>query len=257
MTSRVLLLGSGIGYSASPAIQNAAFRAAGLAIRYGLCDVGAADLARAVRLLRDESVIGANVTTPHKVTVLELVDEVDPSAARIEAANVIVRRRERLVAHNTDLAAIAAELGELRPAARGRAVVLGAGGAARTVAAALDDSDWGEVRLVGREHWTELPVLLAAADLVVNATPIGTASEESPAPSAWLRPGLAVLDLTYRPSPTRLVREARAMGAPARAGAGVLLRQAALSFTLWTDRDAPISVMRDALRGELGPGADV
>jgi shikimate dehydrogenase len=257
MTSRVLLLGSGIGYSASPTMQNAAFRAAGLAIRYDLCDVEAADLARAVRMLRDGSVIGANVTTPHKGAVLGLVDEVDPTAAAIGAANVIVRRGERLVAHNTDVAAIAAELGELGLASPGRGVVLGAGGAARTVAAALKDAGWRDVQMVSRDRWSELPTLIAGADLVVNATPIGTASDESPVPSASLRPGLAVLDLTYRPSPTQLVREARAVGAPARAGAGVLLRQAALSFALWTDRAAPTAVMRDALRSELGPGADV
>jgi shikimate dehydrogenase len=257
MTSRVLLLGSGIGYSASPPIQNAAFGAAGLAIRYDLCDISAADLGHAVRMLRDGSVIGANVTTPHKVAVLDLVDAVDPSAARIGAANVIVRRGERLVAHNTDLAAIAVELGELGLAAHGRAVVLGAGGAARTVAAALDDAGWSDVQIVSRDRWSELAALLAPADLVVNATPIGTASDDSPVPPAWLHPGLAVLDLTYRPSPTRLVREARAAGALARAGAGVLLRQAALSFALWTGKAAPMSVMRDALRSELGPGADV
>jgi shikimate 5-dehydrogenase len=71
-----------------------------------------------------------------------------------------------------------------------------------------------------------------------------------------LRDDLAVLDLVYRPSPTRLVREARAAGAVARGGAGMLLRQAALSFALWTDRDAPVEVMRDALRRELGPETD-
>ena len=74
----------------------------------------------------------------------------------------------------------------------------------------------------------------------MNATPIGTGSDESPVPTELLRPDLAVLDLVYRPSPTRLVREARAVGAVARGGAGVLLRQAALSFTLWTGHDAPV-----------------
>lgn len=256
MSSQVLLLGSGIGYSASPAIQNAAFRTAGLAITYALCDVEADELARAVRTLRDPEAVGANVTTPHKVAVLDLVDEVDPTAARIGAANVIARRGNRLVAYNTDLPAIAAELRELRPRA-GQAVVLGTGGAARTVAVALDDAGWHDVRMVSRDDWARLPELLAAADLVVNATPIGTMSDKSPVPAPALRPTLGVLDLTYRPSPTRLVRNARGVGAPARAGAGVLLRQAAMSFEVWTERAAPLSVMRDALISELGRGADV
>jgi shikimate dehydrogenase len=71
-----------------------------------------------------------------------------------------------------------------------------------------------------------------------------------------LRPDLRVLDMVYRPSPTRLVREARAVGAWALDGAGMLLRQAALSFSLWTGRDAPLAVMRDALLAELGVRTD-
>src|SRR5712691_9633314 len=110
MSSRVLLLGHGIGYSASPSTQNAAFRRAGLAVTYEVCDVDASGLADAVRAVGGDGVVGANVTTPHKVAVLELVDDVDASAARVGAANVIVRRDDRLVAHSTDLPAIAAEL---------------------------------------------------------------------------------------------------------------------------------------------------
>jgi shikimate dehydrogenase len=95
------------------------------------------------------------------------------------------------------------------------------------------------------------------ADLVVNATPIGTRSDESPLPADQLRPDLAVLDLVYRPSPTRLVRDARGRGAPAESGAGVLLDQGALSLGLWLGVSAPRAPMAHALRRELGDGADV
>ena len=101
-----------------------------------------------------------------------------------------------------------------------------------------------------------LPELLADADLVVNATPIGTAADESPVPVALLRPDLAVFDLVYRPSPTRLVREARAVGAPARAGGGMLLGQAWRSLELWLGVPAPIDAMRAALRASVGDGVD-
>ncbi|HYN63966.1 MAG TPA: hypothetical protein VES36_05125 [Candidatus Limnocylindrales bacterium] len=257
MSSRVLLIGHWIGYSASPAMQNAALHELGLPVTYQLCDVEPIGLAEAVSHLRDDGVLGANVTTPHKVAVLDLVDQIDASAARVGAANVIVRRNGDLVAHSTDLAAIAAELGWFRFATTRRAVVLGAGGAARAVAAALTDAGWQDVCLLTRDAWSELPARLAAADLLVNATPIGTGSDESPVSVDSLRAELPVLDLVYRPSPTRLVSESRASGAPARAGAGVLLGQAALSFTLWTNRPAPVPVMRAALRSELGSGADV
>jgi shikimate dehydrogenase len=257
MIQRVLLLGQGIDYSASPAMQNAAFSQLGLPISYQLCDVEPSALPEAVGQLRDDDVLGANVTTPHKVAVLDLVDEIDVSAAGAGAANVIVRRDGRLVAHSTDLPAIAAELRRFTLPVTRRAVVLGAGGAARAVAAALTDAAWQEVCLVRRDEWSDLPAMLVTADLLVNATPIGTESHESPVPTETLRADLPVLDLVYRPSPTRLVIDARAAGAAARAGAGILLDQAALSFTLWTGQPAPISAMRSALRSELGPGADV
>jgi shikimate dehydrogenase len=109
---------------------------------------------------------------------------------------------------------------------------------------------------VDRQRWPELPTLLADADLLVNATPIGTGSDETPIEADSLRPDLAVLDLVYRPTPTRLVREARAIGAPARGGAGILLTQAVLSLELWTGLPAPVEVMAEALRAELGGGWD-
>jgi shikimate dehydrogenase len=257
MSSQVLLLGQGIGYSASPAMQNAAFDHLGMPITYGLCDVEPSALAEAVQRLRDDGAVGANVTTPHKVAVLDLVDEVDASAARAGAANVIVRRDGRLIAHSTDLPAIAADLHQFSFGATGQALVLGAGGAAQAVAASLVDAGWQDIRLLTRGAWSELSARLDAADLLVNATPIGTGSDVSPVPARSLRADLPVLDLVYRPSPTRLVRDARTAGAQARAGAGVLLEQAALSFTLWTNRAAPVSVMRSALQSELGSGADV
>ncbi len=252
MTDRVVLLGHGIGYSASPAMHNAAFTALGIDARYELTDVDPPRLADAVAALRAPDRLGANVTQPHKVAVCDLVDELAPEVERLGAANTIVRAGDRLVAHNTDLGAVAGALSDLGSGYR--AVVLGAGGASRAVQAALADVG-ATVEVVNRARWPSLRSLLADADLVVNATPIGTGSEETPVPPDLLRPDLAVLDLVYRPSPTRLVREARARGAWAVAGAGVLLTQAMLSFELWTSCPAPVDVMEAALRAELGADA--
>ena len=251
MSLQVVLLGHRIAYSASPAMQNAAFRALDLDGSYALRDVAPDALAQAVTELRSPGLHGANVTIPHKVAVVALLDALDPAAERLGAVNTIVREGERLVGHNTDLPALAAELDELLGPSPGRAVVLGTGGAARAAEAALADAQGASVFLAGRDHWPELPKLLAGADLLINATPIGTASDETPVPAGQLRPDLAVLDLVYRPSPTRLVRDARAAGARARDGAGVLLRQAVASFELWTGRGAPVDVMRAALELEL------
>lgn len=253
MPDLAVLLGHHIGYSASPAMHAAAFAALGIDARYELADVAPEGLPAAVDALRDADRLGANVTQPHKLAVCELVDRLSPEVERLSAANTVVRDGARLVAHNTDLPALAAELHEFGPIRT--VTVLGAGGAARAARAALADRE-AVVFVVDRSRWEALGEMLAASDLLVNATPIGTGSDDSPVPAELLRPDLAVLDLVYRPSPTRLVREARAAGATARGGAGMLLRQAGLSFTLWTGRPAPIDVMRDALRAELGPGAD-
>jgi shikimate dehydrogenase len=247
MTQLAVLLGNGIGYSASPAMHNAAFAALDMDARYELRDIDGYDLAREVDALRDVDSIGANITQPFKIEVCDLVDELAPEVHRMGAANTIVRVGHRLVAYNTDLPALAAEL----PPVVRRAVVLGAGGAARAVLAALASAGCTETLVVDRAHWFNLPGALATADLLVNATPIGTDSDETPVPVHLLRPDLNVLDLVYRPTPTRLVREARKRGATARGGAGALLRQAVASFQLWTGRQAPIEVMREALDHEL------
>lgn len=251
MTALAVLLGHGIGYSASPAMHNAAFAALQIDARYELRDVDSMQLADEVASLLRHGRLGANVTKPHKLAVCELVDELGPEVRRLGAANTILRDGDRLVARNTDFAAVAAEL---PPGAR-RAVVLGAGGASRAVVAALANAGCSTF-VLDRARWKNLPGALATADLVVNATPVGTDSDETPVPSHLLRPDLTVFDLVYRPSPTRLVREARQAGARARGGAGMLLRQAVLSFRLWTGREAPVDVMRHALRGELGEEAD-
>jgi shikimate dehydrogenase len=252
----VALLGRGIGYSASPAIHNAAFAAVGIDAEYTLRDVSDDELPAAVGNVRTAAYLGANVTTPHKRAVCSLADRRSADVERLGAANTLVHIGGELIAYNTDLAAIRDELADLKPQPFGAAVILGAGGASAAAQAALADLGWDDVRVLDRSRWAQMEAELAGAGIVVNATPIGTGSDDSPVPAAWLRPNLAVFDLVYRPSPTRVVREARATGAPARGGAGVLLRQAAASFKLWTGLAAPIEPMRRALRHELGDLAD-
>ena len=251
------LLGQGISYSASPAMMSAAFAALRLPHIYAIEDVAVADLPSAVTALREPDVGGANVTTPHKAAVAHLVDDITPDAAQADAVNCVVRDGHRLVGHNTDLPAIVDELVVLRPNGRGRGVLLGAGGASRAVELAVTRLGGDLVRVARSDgSWERLPEHLASADLVINATPVGTGADESPIPAELLRPDLAVFDLVYRPSPTRLVREARAAGATARAGAGMLLGQAWRSLELWLGVPAPIDAMRVGLRQSVGDGVD-
>lgn len=253
------LIGEGIAYSASPPMMAAAFAALGLPHRYELADVTADQVASSVASLRNAEIGGANVTTPHKMAVAALVDACSSDAARVGAVNTVVKDGARLVGHNTDLPALVEAIGRLRPQGVERAVLLGGGGAARAVLLALESAGAAEIVTLTRSDgtWQQMPDALARADLMVNATPIGTQFDESPVPGEILRPDLAVLDLVYRPSPTRLVREARAVGAQAEAGAGVLLGQGWRSLELWLGAPAPIDAMRASLREELGGEADV
>jgi shikimate dehydrogenase len=256
-----VLLGSGIAYSASPAMMAAAFEALALPHTYTLEDIPANEVADMLDALREATSFGgANVTTPHKPAVADLMDERSSAADEAHAVNTVVRDRSgRLVGHNTDIPAIAAAVHRLRPDGVDHALILGGGGAARGVEMALAQCGAAQVRLLQRADgtWERLAAAIGEADLVINATPIGTRSDDSPIPSDLLRPDLAMLDLVYRPSPTRLVRDARDHGAPAEAGAGVLLDQGALSLELWLGVPAPRAAMANALRRELGDGADV
>jgi len=252
------LLGQGIDYSASPAMMRAAFETLGLPHRYVLADVPSDGVAAAVEGLRAADAGGANVTVPHKSAVAALMDRVTDVARAADAVNTVVREDDRLVGHNTDLPATVEAIGRLCPDGVGRAVVLGAGGAGRAVRLALEEIGAASVTVLRRSDGSmaRLTEEVASADLLVNATPVGTGSDQSPMPVHLHRPDLAVLDLVYRPSPTRLVREARAVGARAEAGAGILLGQAWRSLELWLAGPAPVEAMRGALDRELGGTSD-
>jgi shikimate dehydrogenase len=252
------LLGQGIAYSASPAMMTAAFEALGLPHRYVLADVVPEAVPATVTSLRAPDAGGANVTVPHKAAVAALMDELSDTARVADAVNVVVRDGTRLVGHNTDLPATVDALRRLRPGGVRHAVVLGAGGAGRAVRLALAEVGAAHVSVLRRSDGSigQLAEELASADLLVNASPVGTGTDESPVPASLLKAEMAVLDLVYRPSPTRLVREARAAGAPAEAGAGILLGQACRSLELWLGRAAPEEAMRVALDAELGGRTD-
>ena len=252
------LLCEGIAYSASPAMMNAAFEHLGLPHRYVLADVRGDEVETTVAGLREDDAGGANVTVPHKAAVAALMDELSDTAREADAVNTVVTEGGRLVGHNTDLPATIDAIGELCPTGVRRAVLLGAGGASRAVQIALSQSGAPSVAVLRHSDGSidRLADEAANADLLINATPVGTGSDASPVPAELLRPDLSILDLVYRPSPTRLVREARSVGANAAAGGAILLGQAWRSLELWLGHPAPIEVMRAALMAELGGAAD-
>ena len=253
------LLGHGIAYSASPAMMAAAFEALDLPHHYVLEDVAGDEVPAAVERLRADDVGGANVTVPYKAAVAELVDEISDTAREADAVNTVVRDGDRLVGHNTDMPATIEAIERLCPDGVRHALLLGAGGVGRAVRLALARVGAERTTVLRRADGSigRLAQAIGEADLVINATPIGTGSDETLVPDTLLRPDLAVLDLVYRPSPTRLVREARAVGAPAESGAAILLGQAWRSLELWLGVRAPVAAMRSALDAELGGASGV
>jgi shikimate dehydrogenase len=224
VTSHVALLGHPVSHSRSPLMQNAAFAAARLDWHYSAFDVE--DPVAAVRSLVTLGFVGANVTIPHKQAVVAACDE-----AEGEAVNTLIFRDGQVIGLNTDkeiLAGIAAT----------RACLIGAGGAALTLAPALP----ADTRTFSRRG--EWPPDATGCDLIVNATPVRDELLVQP------RTGQTVVDLAYQPdgSDTALIAAARAAGCEVVDGFEALARQGAKSFELWTGSPAPLSVMRDAVR---------
>lgn len=240
-TRLVGLVGDPVAGSLSPRMQNAAFAAAGLDWAYVALPVGAARLEEAVRGLVALGFAGANVTIPHKRAVVALCDELDPVAERAGSVNTLVVRDGRLLGSSTDGEAVTSAL----DAAGARCLVLGAGGAAQAVIAALWDAGAAGVEVVSRNDpgW---PPSGEGAGVIVNATPVRDGVIVVP------RPGQQIVDLAYRAdgSPTALIEAALAAGCTRVVdGLEVLVRQGAASFERWTGVPAPIEAMRAAVRG--------
>jgi shikimate dehydrogenase len=235
-------------------MMQAAFAALELPHRYVLADVAPDVVPGTVEDLRAADAGGANVTVPHKAAVAALMDEVTDVAREADAVNTVVRQGDRLIGHNTDMPATVEAIERLRPDGVAHALILGAGGVSRAIQLALGEVGVERITVLRRSDGSmaRLTREISTADLLVNATPVGTGTDESPVAADLLRSDLAVLDLVYRPSPTRLVREARERGARVEAGAAILLGQAWRSLELWLGQPAPIETMRAALEAELG-----
>ena len=237
-TTLVGLLGWPTSHSLSPPMQNAGFAALGLDWAYVPLPTPPESLGTAVRGLAATGFAGANVTIPHKEAVIAFCDEVDEVAARAGSVNTLVIDDGRVLGSSTDGLAVAAQL---RPDGA-RALVLGTGGAAKAVVAALEDAG-AEVVVRGRRDpgW---PPSAEGFDLLVNATPLKDELVVAP------RRGMQVADLAYHSDgrPTALISGARELGChPCVDGLDVLLAQGAAAFERWTGTAAPLRAMRDAL----------
>jgi shikimate dehydrogenase len=265
-TQIAAVLGWPVQHSRSPAMLNAAFAAT--AIDAVLIPIGVApeDLPAIVTALRAMRALGASVTIPHKLAVAALCDELSTEAKAIGAVNCLQRIDGHLVGHNTDAGGFADGLAEAGFQHRGkRAVILGAGGAARAVAYGLREASAieviarrpNEVSWARSAAWTDenLRERFARADLVVDCTPSGleASTDESFAsalPLETLASGAWVATLVYHRR-TELLKRAAARGHSTVDGKAMLVHQGARAFTLWTGQPAPVDVMVRALDASL------
>jgi shikimate dehydrogenase len=277
-TRLAAVIGDPVRHSLSPLLHNAAFAALGLDWVYVALEVAPGHAVDALDAMRTLGIAGLSVTMPHKEAVAAACDELSPDARALRAVNCVVNENGRLVGHNTDgdgfVAALEAELG-FDPAGR-RCVVLGAGGAARSIGLALARSGASEISVVNRteqrareaaELFPDVAQVVAPdeaasaitnSDLIVNATSVGMgaptsdgATLERPFDVGLIGAHHTVVDIVYRPLLTPLLESAQARGARTANGVAMLTYQAAIAFTLWTGHAAPIQVMTEAVSSTL------
>jgi shikimate dehydrogenase len=227
--------------------------------------------------MADLGIRGLSVTMPHKAGAAEACQRLTPVAERLGVVNTVTNMGGELVGDSTDGPGFVDSLADLgwSPQAK-RCLVLGAGGAARAVVLALAEAGADRVDVVGRRPDQVLAAAALAgkvggvgtvgaaeaADLIVNATPVGmlgTGAETSGLPFGLrlerLGGGQLVADLVYAPATTPLIAAARARGASTCNGLGMLIHQAARQVSIWTGRDAPVQAMSAAALRELGQRA--
>ncbi|MDA1128295.1 MAG: shikimate dehydrogenase [Chloroflexi bacterium] len=281
MTQRLGIIGYPIGHSISPIFQQAGLDHLGIDATYEKWEVTPDKVGEFVASLRSPGTLGINITVPHKRAVIPFLDEVDEWATTAGAVNTIVNRDGRLTGHNTDgpgfLRALLVETGYSPEGTR--ALILGAGGAARGILLALVRGGVESLVIANRtlERAQTLAQLAqdngvaaeaislsqddaltqaaANADLIVNCTTMGMShgpdEHGSPLSAAQIPATAIVNDVVYNPMQTPLLREAATAGATGLGGLHMLVYQGVLSFQMWTGQDAPVAVMLEAATKEM------
>jgi shikimate dehydrogenase len=267
------VFGSPIAHSASPAMHNAAFAALGLNWRYFAFEVEPKNLRAAIDGAKAMNFAGINLTVPHKLLAMEMMDALDESAKKWGAVNTIKFNEKGAIGFNTDADAIVSALREdLKLELRGaKVLLLGVGGAGQTAALKLASENIAELFLVNRteekadavageiiEHFPAVKVSVGFpktdVDLLINATSLGLKPDDSSPldeKQFLLKRTCAVYEMIYRPAETKLLAAAKAAGCKTANGLGMLLHQGAKAFEIWTGKPAPLDVMRRALEENI------
>jgi len=270
------VFGFPVAENPTQAMIEPAFADMGLDWRYLTVEVRPDGLADAVRGARAMNWRGFNLTIPHKVAVVGQLDRLSPAAEAIGAVNCVIHRDGELIGDNTDGKGFLQSVWSVRTIAGIRAVILGAGGAARAIGVELALAGVGHITVANRTAergellarlirdrtgvtteftlWKGAYRISEGSDLVINATSIGSYPDieaEVPIDMTTVRPGMIVSDVIPNPPRTRLIREAEQRGCMVLDGLGMLVNQGVIGIRLWTGRDPRPAVMRDALEHAL------
>jgi len=264
------VIGDPIEHTMSPVMHNAVLKEMGMDYVYVAFQVKKEGLSEAIQGMRGLNIRGLNVTIPHKVAIIPLLDRLDHLAELIGAVNTVVNDNGVLTGYNTDAGGFLQALLERGVEPKGKnVVILGAGGASRAISFILAERGSSLVILnrtldkarecasrIGEVFQGEVKALefdsenlakaLTEADILVNTTSVGMYpdTDKTPVNSDLLRPGLIVVDIVYNPIKTKLLRAAEAVGAKTVGGLNMLAWQGALAFELFTGRKAPVDLMR-------------
>ncbi|WP_379136241.1 shikimate dehydrogenase [Paenibacillus sp. sgz500958] len=270
------VMGDPIAQSKSPLMHMEALRALGISGAYVPLHIKPEFLGEAIQAIRTLGFRGLNVTIPHKVAVMEYLDEVDATAKDIGAVNTIVNENGRLIGYNTDgigyVRSLKTEV--IAELAGTRIVILGAGGAARGIAAALLQENPASVVIANRSvdramelatdlqgkgnitgaSMDQLPELLGGMDVVINTTSVGMYPhmDETPVNTALFHSSMVISDLIYNPFQTRLLQDSQELGCRIHGGLGMFVYQGAYALEYWTGRPAPVEVMWQTMLQALG-----
>ncbi|MCL7401204.1 MAG: shikimate dehydrogenase [Thaumarchaeota archaeon] len=260
------LIGHPVKHSISPQLHNSAFKHLGLNIVYLSFDIESRYLRRVVEGLKSLNVVGFNVTIPYKVAIIKLLDVLDSTAKETRAVNTVVLKNNELIGYNTDVEGIKRSLLDSRNTLDGRALIIGAGGAARAAVVALKNLGIKEIVIANRRIWraaalvrifkmndlemksvslAEVGRYSRTSSIIINATPIGMwpRQDETPLSSNDIPGNSTVLDLVYNPLKTKLLEEAEKAGAETINGLKPLIEQAVKSFELWTGLHPPRDIL--------------
>ena len=258
-------------------VEEAGFAAAGLNWRYLTCRVPVEKLADAMKGMRAMDMKGINLTMPHKVAVLEYLDELSEAARIIGAVNTVAVRDGRLIGENTDGKGFVRSLKDANIPLAGKVVaILGAGGAAKAIGVECALAGAKKLTIINRNAqrgeelvktitkntaaeatflpWTGTAAIPAGTEILINATCVGLHPDVAAFPDIRyedIQPGMIVSDVVFNPAMPVFLQKAQARGAKIITGLGMLVNQAALNFEIWTGVEAPREVMMEALKKEF------